>query len=71
MIDMIKKFVEDPSKVKVLSHSLDSDEDIETLSAEIPVYINEGYVLILKDMGKIYSLLQEVLNMRYKTIHKK
>lgn len=71
VIDMIKKFVTDRQKVKVLSHSLDSDEDIETLSAEIPVYINEGYILILKDMGKIYSLLQEVLNMRYKTIHKK
>lgn len=41
------------------------------MAAELPAYINEGYILILKGMDKIYGLLQEILNMRYKTVNER
>lgn len=41
------------------------------MAAELPVYINEGYILVLKGMDKIYGLLLDILNMRYKTENQK
>lgn len=38
---------------------------MDRFCAELPKYISQGWVLILKDMDRIYSILQDILNMRY------
>jgi hypothetical protein len=58
-------------KFKFLSYGLQEAEDIEQLAAELPTYIGEGYVLVLKGMDKIYGVLLEILNMRYRKVQQK
>lgn len=54
-------------KVKLISHDLIDEDDIDELCSELPIYIKDGWILILKGMDKVYGLLQEILNMRYIT----
>lgn len=32
---------------------------------ELPNFISQGWILILKNMDPVYSILQDILNMRY------
>lgn len=77
-IEMIKKYAREtldrngnPRKFKFLSYGLQETEDIEQLAAELPTYIGEGYILVLKEMDKIYGVLLEILNMRYRKVQQK
>ena len=38
---------------------------MDRFCSELPTYISQGWVLILKDMDPVYSILQDILNMRY------
>lgn len=71
-IENIRRYAKDKKrKFKFLSYGLHEYEDIEELAAELPAYISEGYILVMKGMDKIYGVLLEILNMRYKKENQK
>lgn len=77
-IESIKKYAKETKdengksrKFKFLSYGLQENEDIEELAAELPAYISQGYILVMKGMDKIYGVLLEILNMRYKKENQK
>lgn len=72
LVDSIKCYAnKNGRKYKYLSYELQEAEDIEQLTAELLVYISQGYILVMKGMDKIYGVLLEILNMRYKTENQK
>lgn len=58
------------TKVIYLPDVIRDEMDVEIIASKLQFWVKEGCILVLKDMDKLYSLLQEVLNMNYTTENK-
>ena len=65
-----KKYESQNTKVIYLPDCIEAEEDVNIIASKLSIWIKEGCILVLKDMDKLYSLLQEVLNMSYTTENK-
>jgi hypothetical protein len=56
-----------PAHTIMYLNRINNDKDIQVTIQSLPIWIANGYVLILKEVDEIYNCLYDVLNQRYST----
>ena len=55
----------DASKVVYLVPSKDKEDMIQVIKSKLPVYIKNGYTVIMKDLNELYGCMYDLLNRNY------